>query len=69
MLPKGRTSEEGDCAIRGQEKSAETKQMYRQIGNQGKCKLPLARKMTLLNFDIRKVGVVYDCSEIINQKE
>lgn len=52
MLPKGRTSEEGGCEIRGQEKGAGTKQMHRQIGNQGKCKLPLARKLTLLNFDI-----------------
>lgn len=45
MLPKGRTSEEGGCEIRGQEKSAGTKQMYRQIGNQGKCKLPLALQL------------------------
>lgn len=52
MLPKGRTSEESGCAIRGQEKSAGTKQMYKQIGNQEKCKLPLAWKLTLLNFDI-----------------
>lgn len=52
MLPKGRTSEEGGCEIRGQEKNAGTKQIYRQIGNQEKCKLPLARKPALLNFDI-----------------
>lgn len=35
MLPKGRTSEEGGCEIRGQEKGVGTKQMYRQNRQSG----------------------------------
>lgn len=58
LLPKGRVSEEGGCEIRGQEKGAGTKQMYRQIGNQGKCKLPLALKLTLLNLIYERCEVL-----------
>ena len=68
MLPKGLASEEGGCEIRGQEKSAGTKQINRQIGNQGKCKLPLALKLTLPNLIFER-WEVYDCSEIINRKK
>lgn len=68
MLPKGLASEEGSCEIRGQEKSAGTKQIYRPIGIQEKCKLPLALKLTLLNL-IYKRWEVYDCSEIIKYKK
>ena len=64
MFPKGWASEESRCEIRSQEKSAGTKQMYRQICNQGKCKLPLALKLTLLNLIFERRDV-YDCSEII----
>ncbi len=42
--------------------------MYRQIGNQGKCKLPLALKLTLLNLIFERRDV-YDCSEIIYHKK
>lgn len=68
MLPKGLASEEGGCEIRGQEKGVGIKQINRQVGNQRKCKLPLALKLILLNLIFER-WEVYDCSEIVKNKK